>query len=106
MCEGIKDSKNQCPRIQKDLKLVFDGAEMGDEAKKIGKTGKKAPCSFNNSLQSSYYVSGITLSARDRIVSKIDNAIVAIVRVVKFILQKTQKAEQRHENGVLGTKCK
>lgn len=37
MCEGIKDSKNPCPRIQKDLKLIFDGAEMGDEAKKTGK---------------------------------------------------------------------
>lgn len=32
MCEGIKDSKNPCPRIQKDLKLIFEGAEMGDEA--------------------------------------------------------------------------
>jgi len=38
MCEGIKDSENMaCPRIQKDLKLVFDGAEVGDEAKKTGR---------------------------------------------------------------------
>lgn len=78
----------------------------GMRLRKQARTGKKAPCSFNNSLQSSYYGSGITLSAGDRIVNNIDNAIVAILRSVKFILQKTQRAEQWHENGVLGTKCK
>lgn len=38
--------------------------------------------------------------------SEIDSAIVAIVRSVKFTLQKTQKAGRWQENGVLGTKCK
>lgn len=108
MCEGIKDWKNvTCPRIQKELKLrIFDGTEVGDEAKNTGETGMKAPRSFNNSTQFLLCISGIILSAGDRTVSKTENAIVAILRSVKLSLQKTQKAEQWHEKAMLGPKCK
>lgn len=77
---------------------------MGDEAKKTEETGMNAPCSFNNSSQSSYYMPDITLSAGDRVVRQ--RHCCYILRSARFILQKTENAEQCQENGMLGTECK